>query len=139
MKIYLASPYSHENHSVMHTRYELAAAAGSCLLVASKQLGIPIKLFVPIVHSHPIAVYGHLEQCDHDLWLDQDREFMDWADVLVILDLNGWNESIGVQYEYGYMAGQKKPIVHMKEVSDQAAGSAIRMAELKLKMLRRKA
>jgi len=137
MKIYLASPYSDTNTLVMELRFMQAAEAGALILRASREV-VPVNVFVPIAHSHPIAEYGTLEHCDHDLWLAQDQAFMDWADVMIIVDLPGWNKSVGVAFEHGYMLASGKPIVHMKGLTFEDAKFALRMADLKLKSLRRK-
>jgi hypothetical protein len=50
--IYLASPYSHPDPAVREARFREACRAAAKLM----RLGQPA--FSPIVHGHPIAVYG---------------------------------------------------------------------------------
>lgn len=55
-------------------------------------------VYSPISHSHPIA-----KVCDlplgWDYWGAVDRSFIEWADAVYVLMLDGWKGSTGVGAE----------------------------------------
>jgi len=89
--IYLASPYSHHDAHVRLYRFEEACRAAAALLKAG------LVVFSPIAHSHPIAKYGM--PTSWDFWSQVDREYLARCDVLAVLTLAGWRDSVGVQAE----------------------------------------
>ena len=101
MKIYLACPYSHPDKAVREHRFHIANKA------AAKLIGRGHIVFSPISHSHPIAneMDNHLSK----IWLEQDRAFVEWADCLAIVDIDGWKESSGIAEEFKWMAAAGKP------------------------------
>ncbi len=89
--IYLASPYSHPDEAVRQQRYELACEA------TAKLCRWGHVVFSPIVHSHPLVQYGL--PTDWEFWSWYDREFIKCCDELVVLQLDGWEDSAGVANE----------------------------------------
>jgi hypothetical protein len=92
--IYMASPYSHKNIDVMRVRYLKACHA------AAELMGLGFTVFAPIAHSHPIA--GYLDaalRTDFDFWMLQDLPILRSASELVVVTLEGWEESRGVTRE----------------------------------------
>ena len=94
--IYLASPFTNENHSVEQMRTGLAKEALSALL----RMGL--KAFSPICHS--ALVVSSLRAKDyppipHDQWMKIDIDILSACKVLVVLELAGWHESEGVHAE----------------------------------------
>jgi nucleoside 2-deoxyribosyltransferase len=89
--IYLASPYSHPDSYVRERRFREACRASAALLRAG------ISVFSPIAHSHPVAHFGL--PIGWEFWERVDREFLSRCDVLAVLMLPGWRESVGVQAE----------------------------------------
>ena len=113
MKMYLAIPYSHPDKKVREQRFELANRITAWLY----EQGIT-EVFSPISHSHPIAKY--LPEKYHtdsfDFWMGVDKPFMDWADKLLIVDIEGVMDSPGVRYEYKRMVQrQGKPWMFVRE------------------------
>ena len=102
-KIYLACPYSHKDPKIRDERfYAVSKKAGEIM-----QQGYTV--FSPISHSHPIDMIFDDPQ-DHGFWLKQDVHFIDWADEIWVLSLDGWLESYGVQWEIKYAKGQGKEV-----------------------------
>lgn len=89
--IYLASPYTHSNVHVREWRFREACRAAAALLRAG------VTVFSPIAHSHPIAHFGM--PTSWEFWSQVDREYLSRCDVLAVLTLPGWRESVGVQAE----------------------------------------
>ena len=92
MIVYLASPYSHTDPAVMRWRYEQAVAAAAALMRQG------CVVFSPIAHSHAIGLQMGTET-DHDFWLGQDLPWLERADRLSVLCLDGWAASRGVEAE----------------------------------------
>lgn len=94
MRIYLAGPYSHEHE---HIRLERFAKLNKA---AAKLMNKGHVVFSPVSHSHTIA--RHLKPellMDHDFWMNQDLPFLEDSDEMVVLMLDGWDKSRGVNQE----------------------------------------
>ena len=90
--IYLACPYSHPDPAVRQQRFEEVNK------FAAKLMGAGLTVYSSISHTHPIALAGDLPK-GWDYWQRLDREFMRACSTLVILDLPGTKESVGVRGE----------------------------------------
>ena len=95
MRIYLASPYTHPDSLIMQARFRLAESA-TLILMKKGYL-----VFSPIVYSHPLAKKGKLPR-DYTYWRVFNESWIDWADQLVVLELDHWKESVGVRAEIEY-------------------------------------
>lgn len=102
-KVYLACPYSHDDPAIREERWVASNRAAAYLMSKG------YVVFAPITHSHPIAMYldNHLS---YEFWLEQDTPFLDWADELCILKIDGYKESKGVNWENRYINGLDKPV-----------------------------
>ncbi|MFQ5732136.1 MAG: DUF1937 family protein [Planctomycetaceae bacterium] len=103
--IYLASPYSHPDPAVRERRFQAACLAAAQLMRASH------TVFAPIVHSHPLVDYGL--PTDWSYWERQDREHLARCDEVVVLLLDGWRESRGVQAEVRLAENLGKPVRYL--------------------------
>lgn len=107
--IYLACPYSHPSHDIMVDRFNAVNKA------AAKLMGEGQYLFSPISHTHPIAECGELPR-GWDFWEGYDRMMLNACDKLVVLTLDGWKESKGVQAEIEIAKEFGLPIEYMDPV-----------------------
>ena len=89
--IYLASPYSHPDPEVREQRFRDACEA-TALLIHEGNI-----VFAPIVHSHSLVGYGL--PAGWDFWEQFASEHIRRCDEVVILTLDGWRDSEGVQAE----------------------------------------
>ncbi len=103
--IYLASPYSHPDPAVREQRFHAACQAAVALLHAGR------VVFSPIAHSHPLAQHG-LPGNWH-FWERYDRAFLELCDEVVVLMLDGWQESVGVQAEIRIARELGKPVRYL--------------------------
>jgi hypothetical protein len=103
---YLATPYSKYPAGIVQAHAD--ACAQAALLVKA---GIPV--YSPIAHTHPIAIEGRLDPYDHELWLEADRTFMEAAKGLIVCEMEGWQESYGIECEIKYFAQAGKPRFQM--------------------------
>lgn len=92
--VYVASPYSHPDVSVRWWRYQRACEAAAKLMKAG------MRVFAPIPHSHAIARFlDDRLVTDFDFWMAQDLPILRGASRLIVLRLEGWDQSRGVAEE----------------------------------------
>ncbi|ADV63022.1 Domain of unknown function DUF1937 [Isosphaera pallida ATCC 43644] len=103
--IYLASPYSHPDPAVREQRFRAACRAAVALLCAGQ------VVFSPITHSHPLAQHGL--PGSWQFWEQYDRKFLERCDEVVVLMLDGWEESVGVQAEIRIARELGKPVRYL--------------------------
>jgi nucleoside 2-deoxyribosyltransferase len=105
MTVYLASPYSHVDPRVRAERFEAANRAAAALM------GAGFCVFSPISHSHPISQCG--VPGDWTRWEVLDRWMLRHCDEVVVLTLDGWEASKGVQAELAIAAALNLPVRHL--------------------------
>lgn len=110
-KIYMACPYSDESAGVRAWRFELVNRAAAKLMQEGH------LVFSPISHTHPIAEAGDLPK-GWEFWEAYDRTFLEWADEVHVLMIDGWRESKGVTAEIRIARELKKRVVYVCPVSD---------------------
>ena len=90
--IYLAGPYSHENHEIRLLRFESLSRAASRLMRDGH------LVFSPISHGHPIAMAGGLP-IDWEFWEAFSRVILKVSSRFIVLTMEGWETSTGVSAE----------------------------------------
>ena len=100
--IYFASPYSHPDPTVREQRFRAACRATSVLLRMGK------TVYSPIVHGHPLVEHG--VPTEWPFWEHNDRELLQRCKEVVVLMLDGWQESNGVAAEIRIALELGKPI-----------------------------
>lgn len=101
--IYLASPYSQHPEGHEKAYQDVSALAGR--LAAGG-----VKVFCPIAHSHPLAVFAKLDNVDAEFWLKLDHAVMRHCEALVLADMPGLMKSYGVSREIGFFWGAGRPV-----------------------------
>lgn len=101
---YLATPYSKYPGGIDQ------AWKDACRLAARLLLEAGVKVYSPIAHTHPLAIYGGLDPLDLDLWLSFDEIMMAKADSLIVARLKSWDRSRGVAHEIAVFKAAGKPI-----------------------------
>lgn len=105
MKIYLACPYSHKSLGVRNSRFIAANKAAAYLMKAGHQV------FSPISHSVPVAETGIVPNMSWNFWRKQDFAFLEWADVMYVLKIPGWETSTGVTDEIAEAKRINLPVI----------------------------
>ena len=101
--LYLASPYSHQNPIVRHQRYVDVCKAAARYMKAGE------VIFCPIAHSCSIEQqFDSME--GFDFWMRQDLPVLARCAKLVVLMLEGWEQSRGVIAEMEFAATHGIPI-----------------------------
>jgi hypothetical protein len=101
---YLASPYTHSNPAVSEARYRVVTKVAAALIRFKRW-----NVFSPITHSHPLHQIGNLAG-DWQFWKKIDTEYIRISARLVVLMLEGWEESTGVQAEIAIAKRLKIPV-----------------------------
>lgn len=105
--VYLATPYNDPDPLVRQDRFETAC------FVAAHFMRNGVHLFSPIAHTHPIAQAGDLPK-GWDYWGQFDRRMLEACDELWIVQMEGWERSIGVCGERKIAKMLNKPIKYVK-------------------------
>ena len=90
--IYLAVPYTHKDPRVMWERFRQVN------IVVAKLMREGKNIFSPISHMHLIAESGDLPR-DWEYWKGYDIAMISRCTKMIVLRLDGWKESTGVQAE----------------------------------------
>lgn len=90
--VYLAVPYNHEDPEVREYRFK-AVNKAACRLMQEGHI-----VFSPITHGHPIAKEGDLP-VDWEYWQNHCMAFLTVSHKFIVLRLDGWEQSKGVQGE----------------------------------------
>jgi hypothetical protein len=105
--IYVASPYTHDSLAVREHRYLLAE---SYVLSALRE---GFAAFSPIYYCHKLAVKFDLPG-NANFWKKFNNNMMRRADYVHVLQLVGWRESRGVQYELMMAQELGIPIIYVE-------------------------
>lgn len=114
--IYFASPYTHEKDEVMEHRYNLTALAAAQLIDAG------YHIYSPICHSLGISRWLRYPwKSRFEDWAAYNRDMISRCDSMIVLELPGWEKSIGVQAEIRHAKKLGKPVSDMKwnEIKDR--------------------
>jgi hypothetical protein len=103
--LYLASPYSDPDPAVREQRFQAACAVTARLLRDDQMV------YSPVVHGHPLVRYGL--SADWSFWERHDRQHMERCDEVVVLTLDGWRESVGLQAELRHASVLGKPVRYL--------------------------
>ena len=115
---YLALPYSDPDQRVRQYRFEVANRWAAKLM---DEMGWVI--FSPISHSHPIAEAGGLPRC-FAFWEPFDRAYLSVSCMLVVIKLDEWEQSVGVQSEIEMAREMSLPILYLLDRVIQTADLA---------------
>lgn len=107
---YLATPYSKYKDGI-------EAAFQDAARIAAMLLKTGIKVYSPITHTHPLAVFGELDPLDHKIWLPFDEAMMEACDALVVVHMDGWQQSYGIAHEIKVFGAARKPIFDLDPAS----------------------
>ena len=103
---YLATPFTRFSRGI------IAAHDEACKVTAALLLhGVPC--YSPIAHSFPIAITGQIDPLDHTFWMAACKPFMRAAACLIVVKLDGWDQSAGIRLEMDAFDRAGKPIWYL--------------------------
>lgn len=101
--LYLACPYSHPQPHVRRHRHDVAN------LAAAKLISRGFVVFSPLSHSHPIAETGM--DGSWETWERQCLALLDVCSHMLVLTVEGWGESVGLQAEMDHCQKTGKTVI----------------------------
>lgn len=107
--IYLASPYTHKDPKVAEERFHKINRA------AAKLMNEGHNVFSPISMCHPISM-AHDLPTTWEFWKSLDYAFLSCSYKLVVLKLDGYKESVGVNAEIKIAKEMGIVIEEMEEI-----------------------
>lgn len=105
---YLACPYSDIDERVRLFRFKTVNKIAGDLIAKG------YIIFSPLSHSHPIASASHLE-LGWEQWQEMDKVFIRLCSKMIVLMLDDWKKSIGVQAEIEYARELGMKIIYITE------------------------
>lgn len=107
--IYLASPYTHKSPLIREERFRAVCRATAELMLSGR------FVFSPIAHSHPVELCIGSRQSG-DFWKAQDIPILRHASELMVLKLDGWEQSAGIQWEIELARKLHIPVTYMEPI-----------------------
>lgn len=107
--IYLACPYTHPDPEVRKNRFDAATKVAADLIRSGR------IVYSPITMTHPIdmVLAGETNTLGSDYWVAFDEAFMQMCSEMIVMRLDGWQQSSGIRREIEYFISHKKPIQYM--------------------------
>jgi hypothetical protein len=56
-----------------------------------------VQIFAPVVNTHPLVEHGL--PIEWSFWSQFDQTFLEICDAVIVLQLEGWEQSVGIQEE----------------------------------------
>lgn len=110
--IYLAQPYSACDPYVEATRFSHGARAAAWLMDRG------LVVYAPIVHSHPIVDYLTTRSTTWTWWEKIDSRIIGACQAVIVLEIPGWEQSVGVKAELAIAERRQKTVGRMIPVDD---------------------
>ena len=108
-RIYLASPFTHEDFVVRLARKKVVTEC-SARLLSEGQL-----VFSPIVYGAMLAEGKSPLPVSWDFWEKLDASFLkNWATELWVLKMEGWEKSVGIREEISIAEELNLPVVFLE-------------------------
>lgn len=90
--IYLASPYSHPDRAVRQARFRIANRVAAELMTRGSLIFSPLSMSVPIAEEAGLPD-------DWSFWSVFDRALISRCQKMIVIDIEGLAESVGVRAE----------------------------------------
>lgn len=88
-------------------RFRAAAYATAQLMVQG------MHIFSPIAHTHPVQRADEALSYGYTHWKLWDEEMMGFCESIIVLKIEGWEQSVGVLAEIKYMREAGKPVAYL--------------------------
>ena len=116
---YVASPYTapttiskREQHRMMVKRYQDITRLGAKLI-----LDYDLDLVLPITTSKVLREFEPALGTRWDYWAKTDTNLVKHCDALIVVQMDGWKESVGVQAEIDVAKLENKLIYYLDPVT----------------------
>lgn len=102
-KLYIAIPYSKIDKDLSYN---------TANRISAHFINRGFLVFSPISHSHVMARDFDLPG-DAEFWSTVNHSFIDWADDVIVVKLDGWQDSTGVLDEIEYAIKTGKTVAYV--------------------------
>lgn len=106
--IYIACPYAHRDILIQKERFKQVSKFAGMLAYAGN------IVYSPISHSAPMQ-YENKRKDGYSFWRTMDEFYLLRSDVMMVLMLDGWEESEGVAQEMIFANEHGKPIIYIPQ------------------------
>ena len=114
---YICSPYTHPDPAVREQRFQEVCRQAARLLRGGEMV------YSPIAHSHCIARFGL--PIDWGFCEGHSRAMLARCDRVAVLELDGWQESVGVRREVEIARALGIPVRHIAAAANTPAGAGV--------------
>jgi hypothetical protein len=104
--IYVVSPYTHKDHTVVQHRFKKVTE------YAAKLVHDRNMAFSPITYGHILCQHQDMPT-DFNFWEDFCLSFLLKADVVHVLKLDGYLDSVGVNAEIEFAIKHNIPVLYI--------------------------
>ena len=119
--IYLASPYAHPDERVRERRYLAAMhVVAESMTDTRRRCGRRPILYSPIVHNHPMSLLYKFPR-EWAFWRALDFPMLERCDRVIVLQIEGWRESVSVAAEIEHARILGKPVHFIEQWRDYNA------------------
>lgn len=105
--IYLASPYWHESPQVRARRAHDVTFAAAWYTRHKRE-----AIYSPIAYNVMLKGLVDMDHIDHQGWLELDAPFLRRASTVIVLKLDGWEQSRGIKWELEMARQLYIPVLH---------------------------
>lgn len=109
--VYLASPYSHPDESVVNERFDRISLIASILNSKS------IVSLSPITYGHTLLSYTKMPS-DWEFWRNFCLSFLQHSSELWVIKMEGWNRSPGISEEIEFAIKNSIPVKYIEDNDD---------------------
>jgi hypothetical protein len=104
---YLGSPYTKHQQGLDAAFFDVAR-------VNDALASLGVSLFSPIVAGHAVCAASGRDPRQAHLWMTCHRPIMERAGGLIIMCMEGWEQSDGLREEIDFFAQQGRPMMALK-------------------------
>ncbi len=109
--IFISSPYSHKDKKIEHERYVETCKYAAWLFSLNE------KAISPVIIGHPLLQHEKLPG-DFTFWKNYSFDLLNNCQQLHVLELDGWEESVGIQHEIIYAQSKEIEVVYIRPDKD---------------------
>ena len=110
---YIAGPYGHESQAVVNQRYGQHSSATARIFENVPE----VDPYSPISWTHNLQRFLSRRKVPDEVWYEFDERFLRrFADVVLVLMLDGWERSVGVKREVKLAEKLGIPVLYAKLV-----------------------
>lgn len=120
---YVGSPYT-KYPGGLEEAFRIACAETARLMLEG------FAVFCPIAHTHSVAHHGNIPKKDHDFWMRVDKPMVDAAVGMIILTMEGWQESEGLQQEVEWFRAAAKPVLFLEPGAGELSLTDLSLARI---------